>query len=193
VDSRAAAVQVAAKYLAMGAVSLALATASPLFAGVGGFGQIKVLGFGCTAPVLSELSTAPGTVHHARRHGFSAPGEPQAAASADPSRQQQPVQRSMTAAVHELEMGGWGGAASGQAKTVSREVRIGPRCPPPPGDVAELLPVANSAGRIGESGVHVRSERSTRSEYTSASTRWSPRRHRGRLTLRAGGLRAVSL
>lgn len=46
-DSRAAVVQVAAKYLAMGAVFLALATAGPLSARVGGFGQNKELGFGC--------------------------------------------------------------------------------------------------------------------------------------------------
>jgi hypothetical protein len=43
VDSRAAAVRVAAKYLVMGAVFLALATAGLLSVGVGGFGQIKVL------------------------------------------------------------------------------------------------------------------------------------------------------
>ena len=56
-DSRAASVQVAANYLAMRAVFLALATAGPLSADVGGFGQNKVLGFGCTtALVLSEVN-----------------------------------------------------------------------------------------------------------------------------------------
>src|SRR5882757_6911442 len=70
-DNRAASVQVG-KHLALRAVFLALATAGPLSAVVGGFGQIKVLGFGCTtAPVLSESPPNPerftrGPGHFAR-------------------------------------------------------------------------------------------------------------------------------
>ncbi|MFI8437112.1 hypothetical protein ACIGJO_25915 [Streptomyces sp. NPDC079020] len=45
-DSRAAAVQEAVNYLAMGAVSLVWRQLGLLSASVGGFGQIKVPGFG---------------------------------------------------------------------------------------------------------------------------------------------------